>query len=697
VKLVNGELAGKTAQSIAKEINQAALAVKKAEIGTEAWVAANKKLAAAKDLQADLQKQIKSTAAASDMLKSAWNQLPGAQFFNQIADSFGMLRGGVGGLVSQFGVLKIAIASTGIGLIVLAVTALILAFRKFTPIVDKVEQALSGISAVINELIQRVQSLGLGLWKIITGVPGGMEQVASSVDGLGESMKNAYEAGVQLKILQQDLEDAARGIEIANLKAEKSVERLIIMAKNKARSDREQIQLLNDARKIAENNFRKNEEHQKKEFDALIQEAKLASRLNEQEILQLVEGTLAQEIEYEKRGNLEDELLDRIAEAMKERIQMEGQTDKLLEKIQNAESARQEAIDADREKAIEKERKRQEQLAKLREEQLKREQTARKNLQDLNIQLIEDEETKEIEQLKLDTERKIEALVGTEEQIREQKKILKILELEGIAEIEQKYRDQRAAAEIKAAEEQAQRDKELAEEQKRIAQERADFEANLKEMEKDVALDAFQFSGELLARKVKDEQAAKVIRKTGTIAEIGLNLQRELSANAAAAALLGPIAGPPALIRSNLISIIRAGLLTARTLAFKKGGWTGSGEDDEPAGIVHKNEYVVPAPIYRHPAYRPLINKLEAARLRGYQTGGPVSPFRTANRPPVMSPAAASQGAFSDDRLNRLETAFSNYAEKVDNWAKTLKVANNVRDTEDALNVINKIRDDANV
>ena len=130
IELVNGELAGKTMQSLTKDVNAAAQAFKKAEIGTQEWVDAHKKLEDAKKLQGDLKKQIDSTTSASEMLKAAWSKFPGAQLFNQIADSFGMAKQGVGGLVSQFGALRAAIAATGIGLLVIAFSTLVGWFKK---------------------------------------------------------------------------------------------------------------------------------------------------------------------------------------------------------------------------------------------------------------------------------------------------------------------------------------------------------------------------------------------------------------------------------------------------------------------------------------------------------------------------------------------------------------------------------------
>lgn len=708
IKLVNGELAGKTMQSLSKEVNAAAVAFKKAEVGTQAWVDAHAKLEKAKGLQADMKKQIDSTSAASNVLKGVWNQMPGAQYFNQITDSLGMMKGGVGGLTGAFRVLKVAIAATGIGLIVLAVVALMSAFSKFTPIVDKVEHILSGISAVISELIQRIQNFGAGLWKIITGAPGGVEQLSSSFDGLGESMKNAYEAGVELKKLQQDLEDTARGLEIANARAEKQVEKLIVMSKNKSRSDREQIELLQQARKIAEENFSKEEEHHQKSFEALMKEAQLESKLSKDEIMMMVEGTLAQEIEYEKRGNLSDELLDKIKDAMIDRINAEGATGKLLEKIQNQENARLEKQHADREaarkKALDAELK-----------ALKEEQDAKNSIRKLEnekrLALIEDEKAKEIEALNISTEEKIIALQGSEAQILEQITLLRDIQGAELASIDKKWADKKAEEDKKAKDEQEKRDKELAEKQKKLAEDKAQFEQEMADVYRDVALDSFGFATEMSAKLLKDEASAKKVRKAGAILEIGINLQREMAANAANAAA-NPLnattfgaAGAAQLTATNLRSIIRAAISTAKVIAFRKGGVL-RGPSHENNGIpftvngrpgfeAEGDEILLTKGVYRNPTLRRAASALNVlGGGRKFAAGGPVDPFQ--DRAPVSRGQASGSDAASilDPALgNKMDIMIS----LLDAWPRQLKVINIVTETEEGIRTVNQIREDASV
>lgn len=162
IKLVNGELAGKTAQQINKEYAAASLAVKKLEVGTKDWIAATQRLDKAKQMQADYNTQLNATGKASDLLKKSWNSLPGAGFFNQIGQSLSSAKPGVGGLVSGMGVLKGAIAATGIGLLVLAVGALVTWFTKTETGGDLVAKTMAALGNVFRQVTESIDRLVKG-------------------------------------------------------------------------------------------------------------------------------------------------------------------------------------------------------------------------------------------------------------------------------------------------------------------------------------------------------------------------------------------------------------------------------------------------------------------------------------------------------------------------------------------------------
>ena len=81
-------------------------------------------------------------------------------------------RNGVKGIknaVTGMKSLKVAIAATGIGLLVIALASLVSFFTKTQRGADKLSQAMKGIGAVVDVLIDRVSSFGEGLFKILSG------------------------------------------------------------------------------------------------------------------------------------------------------------------------------------------------------------------------------------------------------------------------------------------------------------------------------------------------------------------------------------------------------------------------------------------------------------------------------------------------------------------------------------------------
>lgn len=69
---------------------------------------------------------------------------------------------------------------------------------------------------------------------------------------------------------------------------------------------------------------------------------------------------------------------------------------------------------------------------------------------------------------------------------------------------------------------------------------------------------------------------------------------------------------------------IAAQKLPAKPEGFAQGGFTGIGDANDVAGVVHKGEYVVPASVVKSPSAKTHITALENKRVRGYQNGGPV-------------------------------------------------------------------------
>lgn len=108
-----------------------------------------------------------------------------------------------------------------------------------------------------------------------------------------------------------------------------------------------------------------------------------------------------------------------------------------------------------------------------------------------------------------------------------------------------------------------------------------------------------------------------------------------------ALAQLGPIGGPIAAAIMGATGAAQLAIANAERKkmfsgeGYSEGGYTGPGPEEEPAGVVHKGEYVVPAWQVKAPYTWPILDELERARkttttvnpdlVRGrvaFQTGG---------------------------------------------------------------------------
>lgn len=550
VTLVNGELAGKTAQEISKAVRQATVELSKAKIGTEEWVKANKKLEEAKDLQEDLGKQIKSTATASDMLRNAWNNLPGAQFFNQIGDSFRMMKSGVGGLVSQFGVLKVAIASAGIGLLIIAFATLYNWFKNVNTGADFLEDAFASIKAVIDVLIDRLGKFGSGLVKFLSGdFKAGIDEMGQSFKGVGDEIARDVREARNLAAAMRDLEDAEIDYRVKAAATENQIKRLMLQAKNRSLSEKERIALLDMAMALEKN---QNQELLKNSEEALrIANQQAAQRLNISKETSESEIAFGKRIleEFKKDGQVQaDDLRDKVIDMLLSMEDAEGKSIALQEKIQNQRDALAEKADAATQKRREAE-------AKAREKEAQDEITAWNNLQQLKIEAMADNISKEIEQIQFDTQRKIEALIGSEELIEEQRALLKQAERERMREATLEWEDQILADVIAFDAELQAQEMAVAERSIEIAQREADQKRAIEEAKLEFAVGALDILIGLLGvdEAARKKNAAAI--KAFTIAQIIVDLQREVS---------GYMAHPGSIASLGVVGTIKAVLATVR-------------------------------------------------------------------------------------------------------------------------------------
>jgi hypothetical protein len=292
---------------------------------------------------------------------------------NLLATSFKALIQGVIGLTKaslQFIMTPVGAVITAI---VVAVTILYNVFKGFTPIVDKVEQVMAGVSAAINV----VKNAVIGL---ITGA----KSLGDVFSNLGGSMRDAANAAAELKKAQQDLEDAMEEQEVASAKNRNEINRLLIQSRDRTKSEEERIKLLDQASKLEEQDFAQ----RKKNADEAVRQAqeqiRIKAELTDEEFKALQKQGLAFKQYTEKKTTDNDEMYDKLKESLLKQTDLEGEAINFQEKLINNRNKLIEKSEKEAEKA---EQDRQKRIADAQAYNEKQEQKRQKQLDDIANQL----------------------------------------------------------------------------------------------------------------------------------------------------------------------------------------------------------------------------------------------------------------------------------------------------------------------
>lgn len=161
------------------------------------------------------------------------------------------------------------------------------------------------------------------------------------------------------------------------------------------------------------------------------------------------------------------------------------------------------------------------------------------------------------------------------------------------------------------------------EERRRSAEQRAKAQIAIEEATQGVLFSTFELFGNLLSEQQRQSEAFIAFQKTFGIAEVLINLQKELSGIAASNSGLGPFA--PAVIavqQGAAIARAAASVAAISSQSFATGGYTGDGGKYEPAGIVHRGEYVVSKEKVSQFGGPGAVSRIFDQRLPGKASGG---------------------------------------------------------------------------
>jgi hypothetical protein len=724
VELTNGAKAGQTLQELQKEASKLNKEISKLPTNSQEFVDKAKRLREVNGNLTEVRNQIKGTTEASNQLKDSFSQfVPFSGQFASIGQQLGSAKAGVGGLISAMGTLRGAIISTGIGALVVVLGALMSyltstqegmdklsavirplqaiferlkgvlqelgekVFKRLEEAIENPKQALIDLGNIIQEnLMNRLKALSLfgpalakifsGEWKaglkdlgnatlqLTTGVENMIDKIGDAATSLGNIIDEAVEKGKRLDELQKQIERA----EINQIKRSKELELII----------KQQKDIVEDSTK----SWDERREAAEKALDAQQQQmamelALIDKRIEKMKLEQSLNDTGREQ--QKELAELEAKRFETEARITEQRIEFK----KKITEFDVAQSAEILAI--------------------------------QQNLEDLRVEAMKEGMEKEIAEIELQTERKIEALTGSAEQIAEQEVLLEEIRLQQIQAIKDKYAAEQKAKDEKDKADELAREEKLKADKERLAASQAEFEKQMQEISQDMASDGFAFATELSARTIKDQASAKKIRKAGGLVEVGINAQKEISANALkgadiAASLPGPAgvaAGAAYVAGANLRTLIRSGIMAARIVAFRRGGVL-RGPSHEQNGIpftidgrpgfeAEGDEILLTRGVFRNPVLRnaaSAINVLGGGRK--FAAGGPLNPFTSAGSG-TASRATNDAAIQSLTGMDEIKSLLSENLQAINNRIDNIKVVNVATETQDVIDTVARIRNEADV
>jgi hypothetical protein len=320
------------------------------------------------DVGVKLQKQIKglsdelkrNESAIGDNRRNVGNY---GQAMHEALAMVGKSNGVIGQAVGAFDSLNMVMKMNPFGIILTVVGLLIAAFSKLQPVVDYIEQAMGGLSAVMDTLATRGTILVEAFQKLLNGDFSGAADTASKAfDGLTEATEKAYEAGKKYVQVQQEIEDGMDLFKISAAEQEKQIAKLQAQLRDRTLTEKQRLAIANEITKIEK-------DRSKTELDLL---QKSLDNEKERLILQLKNKGVAVEnlkttealVKAAQDNVLQDNLFKPLIEAQVAFTNAEKESIALTEKVA---VRRNQIIEAE----TEKKKKAAEELAKIEEKMAK--------------------------------------------------------------------------------------------------------------------------------------------------------------------------------------------------------------------------------------------------------------------------------------------------------------------------------------
>lgn len=179
-------------------------------------------------------------------------------------------------------VFKLALASTGIGLIVVALGALVAWFSKTQKGIDLVNVVMATLSAGIDVIIDRFAALGGGIAKFLSGdFSGGIDDITSSFSGMGDEIAREIKLAGDLERVLQRVEKAEINLDIRRAAANSRLEELKLISDDVTKSTEERIKAAEEFIKIEQTLTAEQVSNQEKKVAAMLGFAEVTDEVRE--------------------------------------------------------------------------------------------------------------------------------------------------------------------------------------------------------------------------------------------------------------------------------------------------------------------------------------------------------------------------------------------------------------------------------
>ena len=300
---------------------------------------------------------------------------------------------GLGGTSKALNIFKVALISTGIGAIVVALGSLVALLTRTQKGIDLVSRVSTALGTTFDVLTDRAILFGGAMVKVFSGdFKGAIEDVRATFTGLGEEIVNETKAAFDLEQRSQNLRDSQRDLNVEYAKSISSIERLREAARDESLTYAEREQAVRDAIKLENELEAKRIKNAQENLSIITEQNALNTSLVE---------------DLERQAQAEIDVSNIQAETARKR----RRDNQLLQALEREERAK-------RLKAFREEQKKE-------EEALKKIEEARRNIEKLKTSLLQNEFEKRKRTLLAEQTAAIEALFGTPEQVAEQAALIR--------------------------------------------------------------------------------------------------------------------------------------------------------------------------------------------------------------------------------------------------------------------------------